>query len=150
MVATTSIVVCTPPFKTLNAAVPKLKPWPAESTAVMKIVAPFAGLVMLQHPPQLGEFHATSKAPPTKGELGIVSNVGYLAARPLSPFEHATLLREYVGLSNVPSNAARRGEGVGVAGWGRACATCVKKSARAKEMQVNLNIVNAKELVYEA
>ena len=56
-----------------------------------------------------------------------------------------------MGLSNVPSNAARRGEGVGVAGWGRACATCVKKSARAKEMmQVNLNIVNAKELVYEA
>ena len=36
-------------------------------------------------------------------ELGdrIVPNVGYFKTRPLSPFEHATLVREPLGLSNL-------------------------------------------------
>jgi hypothetical protein len=65
----------------------------------MNIHAPVAALVTFQHPPQLGEFHETPGAPPIKGKMGILPNVGYFVTRPFSPFEHATLLSEVLGLS---------------------------------------------------
>jgi hypothetical protein len=77
---------------------------------------PNFGLVMFQHPPQLGEFHWTSYAPPMKGKDGTEPNVGNRDARPLGPFEHATLFMEPALLSNVGSYVARRGEGVLMAG----------------------------------
>jgi hypothetical protein len=86
------------------------------------IDTPVAGLVRLQHEPQLGEFQTTSNAPPMKGNLGISPNVGKRAARPFAPFEHATLLREPLLLSYVVSNVARRVVGdeggvLGGSGW---------------------------------
>ena len=80
-----------------------LKPEPAVSIAVMLMDTPVAALVKLQHPPQLGEFHTTSKAPPMKGNDGISLNVANRPARPFAPFEHATLLSEPSLLSYVVS-----------------------------------------------
>ena len=85
-----------------------LKPEPAASTAVILIDTPVAVLVRLQHAPQLGEFHTTSKAPPTNGNDGISLNVANRPARPFAPFEHATLLSEPFLLSYVVSYVARR------------------------------------------
>ncbi|KAI0257260.1 hypothetical protein BJV78DRAFT_1291930 [Lactifluus subvellereus] len=53
-----------------------LKPAPAVSMAVMLIDTPVDGFVKLQHAPQLGEFHTTSKAPPMNGNDGTSPNVG--------------------------------------------------------------------------
>jgi hypothetical protein len=108
-----------PPFNFSNASSAMLKPAPAVSMAVMMIHMRVAGLVMFQHPPQLGESQTTSKAPPMKGNVGRSPNVGNFATRPVAPFEHATLLREPFLLSNVVSNVTRRGEGVGRIGPGR-------------------------------
>ena len=80
--------------------------------ATMRTDVPNVGLVMFQHAPQLGEFHWTSYAPPTPGKDGTEPNVGNRDARPLGPFEHATLFIEPALLSNVGSYVARRGEGV--------------------------------------
>ena len=84
----------------------------------MFMVVPVEGLVTAQHAPQLGEFQTTSNTPPMKGNEGMSPNVGKREARPFSPLEHATPLREPALLSNVVSNVARRGVGVGVAGFG--------------------------------
>lgn len=117
-----------------------LKPDPALSMAV-KISDPFvAVLVSFQHPPQLGELNATPGAPPIKGKVGIFPNVGNRAARPFAPFEHATPLSEPALLSYVVSNVAftvvARVLG---ATCGRAWATCVRRSARAKVMKIIVN-----------
>jgi len=63
--AITSNVPCPicPPFNASKAPFAMLKV-AALSTAVMTIHAPVATLVSLQHPPQLGEFHAMPGAPP--------------------------------------------------------------------------------------
>ena len=84
-----------------------LKPDPALSMAVMINDLPVAVLVSLQHPPQLGELNTMPGAPPIKGKVGILPNVGNRAARPFSPFEHVTPLREPSLLSYVVSNVAR-------------------------------------------
>jgi hypothetical protein len=84
-----------------------LNPDPALSMAVMINDLPVVVLVSLQHPPQLGELNATPGAPPIKGKVGILPNVGNCAASPFSPFEHATPLREPALLSYVVSNVAR-------------------------------------------
>ena len=84
-----------------------LKPDPEVSTAVMINDAPVVVLVRFQHPPQSGEFHPMPGAPPIKGKVEILPNVGNRATRPFSPFEHATLLREPLALSYVVSNVAR-------------------------------------------
>ena len=120
LVATTSSTPCPmiPPFNFTNAASAMLKPAPAVSMAVIGIDTRVAGLVMFQHEPQLGEFQTTSKAPPMKGNEGMSPNFGNSATRPWAPFEHATLLREPFLLSNVVSNVARRGLGVGTLGPG--------------------------------
>ena len=104
-----------PPFNIVNTSCAKLNPAPALSIAVIGTEIPFAGFVMFQHSPQLGELNPTSNAPPMNGNEGMVPNVGNFAARPLSPFEQATLLREPSLLSYVTSNVARRGVGVGAA-----------------------------------
>jgi len=83
------------------------------SMAVIGIDTPVAGLVMLQHEPQLGEFQTISKAPPMKGNEGMSPNNGNCAARPLGPFEQVTLWRVPFSLSNVVSNVATRGLGAG-------------------------------------
>lgn len=85
-----------------------MNPDPAASMAVKLIDTPVAGLVRFQHPPQLGEFHTTSKAPPMKGNVGISPNVGNRPTRPFAPFEHATVFSEPFLLSYVGSNVARR------------------------------------------
>ena len=85
-----------------------MNPVPAVSIAVILIVAPVVGLVNFQHEPQLGEFQTTSNAPPMKGKEGTLPKVGNRAARPLAPFEHATLFIEPDLLSKVWSKVARR------------------------------------------
>jgi len=85
-----------------------LKPEPAVSMAVILIDMPVAVLVRLQHAPQLGEFHTTSKAPPMNGNDGISLNVANRPTKPFAPFEHATLLSEPLLLSYVLSYVARR------------------------------------------
>lgn len=97
-----------PLFNFSKVSCAMLKPAPALSTAVILIDTPVAMLVKFQHVPQLGEFHATSKAPPIKGKEGISPNVGNRAARPFGPFEHATLLSEPLLLSYVVSYVTRR------------------------------------------
>ena len=69
--------------------------------------APVVVLVSFQHPPQLAELNTTSGAPPIKGKVGILPDVGNRATRPFSPFEHATPLSEPLLLSYVVSNVAR-------------------------------------------
>ncbi len=107
--ATTSITPCPiwPPFNVTKASCAMLKPDPALSMAVMINDLPVAVLVSLQHPPQLSELNTMPGAPPIKGKVGILPNVGNRAARPFSPFEHATPLREPSLLSYVVSNVAR-------------------------------------------
>ena len=68
----------------------KLDPDLELSMAVITEDAPVTVLVSLQHPTQLGELNATPGAPPIKGKVGILPNVGNRAARPFAPFEHAT------------------------------------------------------------
>jgi len=110
LVATTFKTPCPtcPPFKCTKASCAILKPAPAVSMAVMLIDNPVAAFVRLQHPPQLGEFHTTSKAPPMKGNDGISPNVAKRPARPFAPFEHATLLSKPSLLSYVVSKVALR------------------------------------------
>ena len=86
--------------------------------ATMWTDVPNFGLVIFQHPPQLGEFHWTSYAPPMEGKDGTEPNVGNRDARPLGPFEHATLFIDPALLSNVGSYVARRGEGMLMTGGG--------------------------------
>ena len=110
LLATTSMTPCpiSPPFNRTKASCAMLNPTPAASTAVKLIDTLVAGLVRLQHPPQLGEFHTTSNAPPMKGNVGTSPNVGKRATKPFAPFEHATLFSEPFLLSYVASNVARR------------------------------------------
>src|SRR6266576_6233801 len=74
---TTSNTPCPicPPFNALKASCARLKV-AALSMAVMIIDVPVAALVSFQHPPQLGEFHTMPGAPPIKGKVGILPNVG--------------------------------------------------------------------------
>jgi hypothetical protein len=90
-----------------KASFAMLKPEPAVSIAVKLIVVPVVGLVKLQHPPQLVELKATSKAPPMKGNEGKLPKVGNHDASQLTPLEHATLFIEPARLSNVVSNVTR-------------------------------------------
>jgi hypothetical protein len=121
--ATTSNTPCPicPPFKVTKASCAMLKPDPELSTAVMINDAPVTVLVSLQHPPQSGELNTTPGAPPIKGKVGILPNVGNRAARPFAPFEHATPLSEPLLLSYVVSNVARTVvDRVLGSAWGRA------------------------------
>ena len=122
-------------FNLMTTACAALKPTPAVSIAVYGIDTPVAGLVMFQHPPQLGEFQTTSKAPPTKGKVGRLPNVGNFAARPFAPLEHATLLVEPKKLSYVLSEVTRKRMGVGGDARGRAWVTYVRRRARAKVIE---------------
>jgi hypothetical protein len=81
--ATTSNTPCPicPPFNVTKASCAMLKPDPALSMAVMINDAPVALLVSLQHPPQLGELNVTLGAPPIKGKVGILPNVGNRAVK---------------------------------------------------------------------
>src|SRR6266436_1663044 len=90
-----------------------LNPAPAVSIAVMLMNAPVVGLVTFQQEPQLGEFQTTSNAPPMKGKDGTLPKVGNRAARPLAPFEQATLFIEPDLLSKVVSKVARKVEVAG-------------------------------------
>jgi len=81
--------------------------------AVIRIDKPVDGFVTFQQEPQLGESHTMSKAPPMNGKEGTSPNVGNCVSRPKSPLEHAAPSIEPSGLSNVGSNVARKGEGVG-------------------------------------
>ena len=107
-----------PLVKFANACSARLKPKPEVSMAVIWIDKPVAGLVMFQQEPQLVEFHTMSYAPPTNGKEGTLPNVGNFVLRPLSPLEHATVSIEPSELSNMGSNVARKGEGVGRLGCG--------------------------------
>jgi len=106
--ASTSNTPCPicPPFNASKASDARLKV-AALSMAVMIIHVPVAALVSFQHPPQLGEFHTMPGAPPIKGNVGSLPNVGKFATRPFAPFEHATPLSDPFALSNVVSNVAR-------------------------------------------
>jgi hypothetical protein len=74
--------------------------------------------------------------------VGRSPNVGKFAARPLSPFEHATPLSEPAELSNVVSNVARAViDRVLDSACGRARATCVRRRARANLKRVEEIIV---------
>jgi hypothetical protein len=75
--------------------------------------APVASPVSFQHAPQVGELYTTSGAPPIKGQVGILPNVGNRAARQFAPFEHATPLSEPLALSYVLWNVARMSRGSG-------------------------------------
>ena len=86
--------------------------------AVNWIVRPVSGLDMFQQEPQLVEFHTMSNAPPMNVNEGRSPNVGYFVTRPLSPSEHATVFIEPLRLSNMGSNVARKGEGIGWLGCG--------------------------------
>ena len=107
--ATTSITPCPicPPFNVTKASCARLKPDPELSMAVMISDLFVVWLVSLQHPPQLGELNTTPGAPPIKGKVGILPNVGNRVTRPFAPFEHATPLSEPLALSYVVSNVAR-------------------------------------------
>jgi len=107
--AITSITPCPiwPSFNVTKASCARLKPDPKLSIAVMVIHIPVAALVRFQHAPQLSEFHAMPGAPPIKGKVVILPNVGNCATRPFSPFEHATPLSELLALSYMVSNVAR-------------------------------------------
>jgi len=107
-----------PPFNCTKASCAILNPVPAASTATKLIEVPVAGLVKVQHPPQLGEFQTTSNAPPMKGNDGTSPNVGKRADRPFAPFEHATVFIEPNLLSYVGSKVVRRVAGVGGEGVG--------------------------------
>ena len=120
MLATTSTapLLMSPPVNFSKASCAMLKPATAASMAVMLIVAPVAGFVKFQHPPQLGEFHTTSKAPPMNGNEGTSPNVGNRAASPLAPLEHATLFSELFLLSYAASYVTRTGDALGFGGRG--------------------------------
>lgn len=120
MVATTSITPkpVSPLVKFANASSPRLKPKPEVSMPVNWIVRPVCGLDTFQQEPQLVEFHTMSNAPPMNVNEGRSPNVGYFAMRPLSPSEHATVFIEPLRSSNMGSNVARKGEGMGWLGCG--------------------------------
>jgi len=120
LVAVTSITptLVSPLVKFANASSARLKPTPEVSMAVIRIDTPVDGFVTFQQEPQLGESHTMSKAPPMNGKEGTSPNVGNCVSRPKSPLEHATPSIEPSELSNVGSNVARRGEGVGRLGCG--------------------------------
>lgn len=115
MLATTSTKPCPicPPFNCTKASCAMLNPEPVASTATKLIEVPVAGLVKVQHEPQLGEFQTTSNAPPMKGKDGTSPNVGNRADKPFAPFEHATMFIEPDLLSYVVSNVVRRVADVG-------------------------------------